>query len=484
MTFTGIESLTLPLAVLALLLMVFLADLLVPAPSDGRQSDAQRGLGALTCVGLVGVILLSWWMPQGGLAFGGAYVQDAFATYLQRVLLAAAALGALGSIDHVDRNFPSRQGEYYLMLLFSLLGMVVLAGARELVLIIVAFELMGIPLYVLAAMQKRAAGGVEGSLKLYLTGAVSSAVTLYGMSFIYGVTGTTNLTAIAARLSLGDDQGPLLVLGLLLSLAGMGFKIGVVPFHMWVPDTYQGSPTPFVAFLSVAPKAAGFGVLVRLFVEGLGAMRDTWWPIVLVLCVATMVVGNLFALSQRNVKRLLAWSGVAHIGLMLLAFGIATVQGIGVLIFYLTAYVFTNMGAFFIVDVVGQDGSDDLDAWQGLARRSPALGGAMLIFLLSLGGIPFVAGFWAKFLLFWAAWQAGMGLLVLLGALLAVLALFYYLKVARSMFIEGTDGPAPRVALPTALAITIALLGVIGIGVYPQPFVDAALAAAAGLLGG
>jgi NADH-quinone oxidoreductase subunit N len=197
-----------------------------------------------------------------------------------------------------------------------------------------------------------------------------------------------------------------------------------------------------------------------------------------------MVVGNVFAIGQDNVKRLLAWSGIAHIGLLLLAFGIATAEGLGILLFYLAAYVFTNMGAFFVAQVVGRDGSDELSAWQGLARRSPALGGAMLVFLLSLGGIPFAAGFWAKLLLFWAAWQAGMGALVLLGAVLAVLSLFYYLRVARSMFIDGQAGPAPQVGLPTAAAILLALLGVVGLGVWPRPFVDAALAAASGLLGG
>jgi NADH-quinone oxidoreductase subunit N len=224
--------------------------------------------------------------------------------------------------------------------------------------------------------------------------------------------------------------------------------------------------------------------MVRLFIEGFGPLRDLWWPVLLVLSVASMLLGSLMAIGQDNAKRLLAWSGITHIGLLLLAFGLASDQGLGLLLFYLAAYVPTNMGAFFVAQVVGRDGDDTLPAWQGLARRSPALGGAMLVFLLSLGGIPFAAGFWAKVLLFWAAWQAGMGAVVLLGAGLAVLALFFYLRVARAMFIEGQGGQAPPVGLPTAAAILLCLLGVLGLGVWPRPFVDAAIAAAGALLGG
>jgi NADH-quinone oxidoreductase subunit N len=455
-----------------------------PGPAVEPSGGERRGLGALVVAGLLGALAASWWLPVEVAAVGGAYVQDGFALYVQRIVLVAGLLGALGSIDHVDRCFPGRQGEYYLMLLSSLVGMTVLAGARELILLVVAFELMGIPLYVLAAMQKRQAAGIEGALKLYLTGAASSVVMLYGLSFVYGVTGTTSLPIIAQGLQAGAFQDPLLVLGLLLSLAGMGFKVGAVPFHMWVPDTYQGAPTPFVAFLSVAPKAAGFAAMIRLFIEGLGAMRDAWWPPVLVIGLATMLVGNVFAINQDNVKRLLAWSGIAHIGLLLIGFGLATVESLGILLFYLAAYVFTNMGAFLVAEVVGREGDDSLVAWRGLARRHPGLGLAMLLFLLSLGGIPFVAGFWAKILLFWSFWQAGMGIVVLLGAVLAVLALFYYLRVGRSMFIDRSEAPAPKVGLSMSIAIGLCLAGVLGMGVYPRPFIELAMAAAAGLLGG
>ncbi len=480
----GLEALALPLLLVALAVAVLAADLVVPWRAIEPSGGERRGLGALVAAGLLGALAATWWLPADVVAVGGAYIQDGFSLYMQRIVLAAGVLATLGSIDHVDTRFPGRQGEYYLMLLSSLVGMTVLAGARELILLVVAFELMGIPLYVLAAMQKRQAAGVEGALKLYLTGAASSVVMLYGLSFIFGITGTTSLTIIAQGLQAGAFQDPLLVLGLLLTLAGMGFKVGAVPFHMWVPDTYQGAPTPFVAFLSVAPKAAGFAAMIRLFVEGMGGMRDAWWPPVLVIGLATMLVGNVFAINQDNVKRLLAWSGIAHIGLLLIGFGLATVESLGILLFYLAAYVFTNMGAFLVAEVVGRDGDDSLVAWRGLARRHPGLGLAMLLFLLSLGGIPFAAGFWAKILLFWSFWQAGMGFIVLLGAVLAVLALFYYLRVGRSMFIDRSEAPAPKVGLPMSIAIGLCLAGVLGMGVYPRPFIELAMAAAAGLLGG
>lgn len=465
-----IAPLTIPIAVTVVTLLVLLADLAV-------KDDGGRGTGALSTIGLVAVLGLTVIAPEGAAA-RGAFVQDAFALYMQRIVLVAGIIGCLGSIDHVDTHFPRRQGEYFLMILFSLIGMTVLAGARELVTLIVAFELMGIPLYVLAAMAKKSSHGIEGAWKLYLVGAVSSAVTLYGLSFIVGATGTTSLSTLATQVT---TASPMLVLGMMLVLGGIGFKLGAVPFHMWVPDTYQSSPTPFVAFLSTAPKAAGFAVMIRVFIDAFGQFRNIWWPALLVVCVATMLVGNLFALPQRNAKRLLAYSGIAHIGLLILAVGIGTTEGVGVVLFYLLAYVFTNMGAFLVADVVGRSGSDDLDAWAGLAQRAPALGLAMLIFLLSLGGIPFVAGFWAKIFLFIAAWKAGMAAVVVLGAVLAVVALFYYLKIGRSMYIAqpAPDAAPVQVGRPTAFAIAIALAGVLGMGIMPGPFIETARAAAA-----
>ena len=459
-----LAPLMIPLALLAVTLLVFLADMAV-------SGDNRRGLGALTTMGLLGVLGLTFIAPSGAL-FDGAYSQDAFTLFVQRVVIVAGVIGALGSIDHADRIFPRRQGEYYLMLLFSLVGMTVLPGARELVTVVVAFELMGIPLYVMAAMHKKSQEGIEAAWKLYLTGAVSSAIVLFGLSYVVGSTSTTMLSDLAHAV-----PNSLTVLGLMLVIGGMGFKIGAVPFHMWVPDTYQGAPTPFVAFLSVAPKAAGLAVMARVLVEGFGHMRFVWWPALLLICVVTMVLGNLFAIPQRSVRRLLGYSGIAHMGLLLLAFGISTVDGTAALLFYLMAYVFMNMGAFMVAEVVE---GDEMSDWGGLSGRSPALAFAMLMFLLSLGGIPFVAGFWAKIFLFMAAWKAGMTGLVILGAMLSVVALYYYMQVGRSIYIE--DAPKDRtditIGRATAWAIGLCVAGIIVMGVMPDTFLSPAQEAA------
>lgn len=466
----SLAPLLIPLGVTIVALLVLLADMAV-------QGDDRRGLGVLTTIGLVAVLAASGLAPEGT-TMNGAYVQDAFTLFIQRTLLAAGIIGALGSIDHADRMFARRQGEYFLMMLFSMVGMLTIAGARELVTLIVAFELMGIPLYVMAAMHKKDKAGVEGSWKLYLTGAVSSAITLYGLSFIVGSTGTSMIAELA-----NAQPAPLTMLGLMLVLGGMGFKIGAVPFHMWVPDTYQGTPTPFVAFLSVAPKAAGMAAIARLFMEGFQHLRLQWWPAMLVVCIATMLLGNILAIAQTNVKRLLGYSGIAHIGLLLLAFGIGTVDGTAALLFYLAAYVPANMGAFLVAEVVGQSGSDDLDAWAGLSQRAPAIAFAMLLFLLSLGGIPFVAGFWAKVFLFMAAWKAGMASLVILGAMLSVVALFYYMTVGRSIYITAATDDSPIVVgRSTAWAIGLCVAGILLMGVFPTPFLEGAQAAAKVLL--
>jgi NADH-quinone oxidoreductase subunit N len=368
------------------------------------------------------------------------------------------------------------------LVLTSLLGMLLLASARELVLLFVAFELMSIPLYVLAAFAKGEELAVEAGLKFFLVGSLSTAVLAYGLSFLYGTTGTTMLPEIVRALALAPAESwdPLLVLGFVLVLTGLGFKIAAFPFHMWVPDTYEAAATPFVAWLSVAPKAAGFAVIFRVFVEGAGDRALVWMPLAAGLGAVTMLAGNLMALPQTNVKRLLAYSGIAHIGYMLLGVAAMSPFGVAVVLFYLVAYVFSNIGAFLVVEAVGQaEGSVGLAAFRGLAQRSPLLALAMLLFLLSLGGIPFVVGFWAKLYVFWAAAKAGLYLLVLLGAVLTVVALFYYLMIAKQMYIDAPATTAP-VAVPAALrlVILVSALAVVLLGLFPGPLVDTALRAA------
>jgi NADH-quinone oxidoreductase subunit N len=356
--------------------------------------------------------------------------------------------------------------------------MLVLASARDIILLFLAFELMSIPLYLLTGFLKRDAEAVEASLKFFLVGSVSSAVMAYGLSFVYGATATTSLAKIAQA-----PAHPLLTLGLLAALVGFGFKIAAFPFHMWVPDAYEAASTPFVAWLSVTPKAAGFVALFRVYFEGAGEHAAAWIPVAAGLATLTMVAGNLMALPQQNAKRLLAYSGIAQIGYMLVGVAAASASGTAMVLFYLVAYVFGNMGAFLVVEAIARsEGSTQTVAFRGLAQRSPLLALAMLLFLLSLGGIPFVAGFWAKLYVLWAAAERGLYWLVLLGALLTVVALFYYLLIAKRMYIEAPLSSARvRVAPSLALAVLLCVAGVVILGVYPKGVVLAAMRVAAPL---
>jgi NADH-quinone oxidoreductase subunit N len=454
--------LALEIALCALAFVVFAAGIL-------QQGTGGRSTGWITLLGLCAVFGLTFAAQEGRELFGGAFVQDGLAVFAKRLFIGSAALSVLGSLTLTKGPFGRRTSEYHFALLVSLVGMCALASARDLILLFVAFELMSIPLYLLTGFRKQEARAPEAALKFFLVGTVSAAVIVYGMSFIYGATGSTALAAIPDAMAIGD---PLVLLGMTLLLAGLGFKIAAFPFHMWAPDSYEAASTPFVAWLSVAPKAAGFVAIIRVYLEGAGGAAQVWLPLVAALAGATIVTGNLMAIPQSNIKRLLAYSGVAHVGYMLLGLAALSVNGVAMVLFYLVAYVFGNMGAFFVVETVSQsEGSDDLDAYRGLAQRSPLLALAMLLCLLSLGGIPFVAGFWAKLYVFWAAAEQGLYPLVFLGAVLTVVALYYYLIVARKMYIDPPESEAP-VSVPGALGVAIAVcvLGVVGIGVYPGPW--------------
>jgi NADH-quinone oxidoreductase subunit N len=456
-----------------LLLVVFAATLI------GRGDD-RRGLGWLSAAGVLVLFAASFLLAPSGPALGGMFALDGLAIFAKRLFLTATFIGILGGLSSTERSFVQRTGEYHLLMLTSLLGMCVLASSRDLILLFLAFELMSIPLYVLAGFVKRDAGAVEAGLKFFLVGSVSSAVMVYGLSFVYGAAGTTSLAGIGKTFAIGS---PLLTLGLLVALAGFAFKIAAFPFHMWVPDTYEAAGTPFVAWLSVAPKAAGFVGLFRLYYEGAGERAVAWMPIAAALATITMLAGNLMALPQQNTKRLLAYSGVAQIGYMLVGFAAASASGTAMVLFYLVVYVFGNMGAFLVVEAVARaEGSENTTAFRGLAQRSPLLALAMLLFLLSLGGIPFVAGFWAKLYVFWAAASAGLYWLVLVGAILTVVALFYYLLIAKRMYIEPPERPGRIPVAPTlALSLVLCVLGVVVLGLYPKPLVMAALRVAAPL---
>lgn len=468
--------LPLELAVLALAALVLLLDALLDVPG--------RALGWLTALGLLGVLAASFVLDVSGAAPHGAYASGPWVLFFKRTFLCAGALSVLGSIEWLHAKTPRRQAEYYLLLLLSLTGMMLLPGARDWVLLVITFELMGVPLYVLAAWHKTDDAenlGAEAGLKLFITGAASSGFTLFGLALVTGLSGSTSIAAQPA-----GPLAPLATLGMMMVLAGFAFKVGAVPFHFWVPDTYQGAPTPFVAFLSVAPKVGGIGALAVVLLSGWERQADVWVPAVIFLSAASMVVGNLMALPQSDVRRLLGFSGISQIGYVLVALAAHTERSIGMALFFLATYVFTNLGVFLVVHAAAENAEGHaIGQLAGLSRRSPWLGAALLVFLLSLAGIPFVVGFWAKLFVFMAAYQAGLFWLVLAGVALAVVGLFYYLQVARSTFMAEGNSDAP-IAAPFALKASIAacLAAVIGFGLYPQPLLGAAMEAAKSFLSG
>ena len=454
----------LEILVLTLAFLIFILDLVFTK----RKTNL---IPWIVSVGLLLIFISSFiYQPQGSF-FSGAAVSDSLALFFKKLFLVAGFISSLGIFSYAPEGFLKRQMEYFFLLLISLSGMMLVSCAKELIFLFVSFEIMSFPLYILAGFLKKEAFSVEAALKFFLLGAVSSALILYGFSFIYGMTGSTYLEKI--NLAAGNLSG-LFYLGISLVLAGFCFKIAAVPFHMWVPDTYQGAPTPFVAFLSVAPKAAGFVALLRLFWEGFLPAQNFWQPQMILLSALSMIVGNLLALPQKNLKRLLAYSGIAHIGYALLGLLVVTHYGISMLLFYLVIYLFANMGAFLIVELVYRtQKSDELEAYAGLSQRSPIVALCLLLFLLSLGGIPFLAGFWAKLYIFLAAAQQKLLGLVFLGAVLSVVALFYYLKIARVMYIQAPL-TAERLVNNKAILISIILtvIPLLIFGLYPKPLVE------------
>jgi NADH-quinone oxidoreductase subunit N len=468
------NAIGLELGLLALAVLVLAWDLII----GQRAGRSRQGHYIIGTAGLALLLAWSFRLPTD-VAFTAALIQDGFALYIKQVLLAAGILATLAACPYANRRgWSQRSGEFLVLLFFAMIGGMALVSAQEFLTLFVAFELLSLPLYSLAAIEKNRPEAPEGAMKLFLFGSVSSAMLLLGLGLLFAASGTTFWHQMPETL----PHASLMGLGLLLLLTGFGFKIAMFPFYMWVPDTYQAAPTPIVAFLSVAPKAAGVATLMRLYFElfAKGEANITAW--VGVLAALTMIAGNLLALPQQNLKRLLAYSGVAQIGYVLLAFAADSRFGAGMALFFFVAYLFSNMGAFLSVAALEAAGQEPtLAGARNLIRRSPVLAASFLVFLLSLGGIPFALGFWGKLQVFLAAGRAELWWLVFLGAMLAVVALYYYLNIARWMFIVEEEGPAFSVPAAILVAILICAVVVLGGGLVPNLFVAPALEAVSGL---
>jgi NADH-quinone oxidoreductase subunit N len=443
-------------------LLVLIADVLLPRGGKVLAWVTLAALGA-TAVALVPFAHTHVEVAHGLLAV------DQFALFFKVVFLGAAAFTVLMSVRYLEIEGAS-PGEYYFLILCATLGMMIMAGGIDLITIFIGLETMAVSFYILAGFIKPSQRSNEAAVKYFLLGAFSLGVLLYGMSLMYGLSGTTNLRVMATAF-VGQERDPRLVLAVILVVAGVGFKIAAVPFHMWAPDVYEGAPTPVTAFLSVGSKAASFAMLLRIFLEGLPSMNADWRLMFEALAIVTMTVGNVAALTQTNLKRMLAYSSIAHAGYVLIGVVAGTPRGVSAMLIYLLIYAFMQLGAFAVIvmmrrqDVVG----DELKDFSGLYVRHPLAAFAMLLFMLSLGGIPPTAGFMGKLWLFGAAIDAGYVWLAVIGVLNSAISLYYYVRIVVFMYVKPPVAGSPVTTSPTlGFALAVAVIAILALGVYPR----------------
>lgn len=417
-------------------------------------------------------------------AIGSAVRVDTVAIFAVVVITVGVIVTVLLTQDYLRRE-RLEGAEAYVLLMLSASGGIIMAMANDLLVLFLGLEILSIATYVLAGIHIRRLSSGEAAIKYFVLGAFSSAFLIYGVALVYGATGSTNLSDIHgffAETVLTNDVG--FIAGIALILVGLGFKVSAAPFHAWAPDVYEGSPSPVVAYMASAVKAAGFIALIRVFVLGFDMMADDWKPLVYILTILTMIVGSFLAVTQTNIKRMLAYSSINHAGFMLMGIQAGSIRGTAAVLFYLAAYTFMVAGSFGIATVVGRtgDAAHDIDDYRGLARSSPFLAFAFLVFLLGQAGVPFTAGFVAKFNMIGAAVDARSFWLGLIGMLTAVVSAYVYLRIVLAMYgaADDTEAPKPRLVVPTGarIAIGISMLGTLAFGVYPQPLLSAAKTAA------
>jgi NADH-quinone oxidoreductase subunit N len=478
--------LALPITLLTLFALgILLIDLMIP-PETKWANAVTALIGVVFAI--AGVVKIQIWLSSSPSTAGGSagmmktMLMDHFSIYFFYLFLAATFISILMSMRYMKTEHENH-GEYYALMLLSVVGMMCMASGMDIVLIFIGLELMAISTYVLVGFLRRDRRSNEAALKYLLLGAFSSGIFAYGLSLLYGLTGSTNLIEINRRLSsllARDPHNPIAIVALLTTMTGLLFKVAAIPFHQWAPDAYEGAPTCITGFMSVAVKAAGWAMLLRVLLWGLFPMRSTWVPVLVFVSIATMTGANFAALTQTNTKRLLAYSSIAHVGYMLLGLIAGTLtelkmDGFKGILVYLLVYTFMNLGAFGVItslrhrNVIG----DELDDLNGLYSRAPVEAVLMLIFLLSLAGIPPLAGFWGKYFIFLSLIETGHYALASLGVLYSVFGLYYYLKMANAMFMGQ---PEERGMLPVSWTMRAALamtaFATLFIGVMPDRFIQ------------
>ncbi|MHB1421225.1 MAG: NADH-quinone oxidoreductase subunit N [Bacillota bacterium] len=437
-------------------------------------ANARKALGVVSLLGVIAALISTLvLMGNHGELFGGLFLVDPLALFFKVIFLIAASLILLISFSYLGR-LPGRRGEFYWLALTALLGMMVTAASRELITIYVGVELISLSFYALVGFHQEKRSATEAALKYFILGSFAIGLWLYGATLIYGITGSTDLIRIAH--ALGNQQGLLMYIGIFLLIAGFAFKMGLAPFHMWVPDAYQGAPTPITAFLAVGSKAAAFAVFMRVMGTAFGSYYASWSVILGIMAIITMTWGNVAALRQTNIKRLMAYSGIAHAGYTLIGIVALGNAGSQAVMFYLFGYMFATVGVFAAVVAFSNfTGSDTINDYAGLRWRNPFLAFGLAICLLSLAGIPPLAGFFGKFYLFWGAIQKGgwMLTLVIIAGINSAISLFYYVNIIRVMyFIKPTEETSLTSPFLIKLTLVVAMAGVILAMFYFQPIIS------------
>lgn len=441
------------------------------------KSEEKAYLGYLSLAGLVGALFtIPWGQKIGG--FGDMVLQDNFSSFFTVIFILCAAMTILIS-DGYFKKEGCNHGELYPLILFATVGMMFMAKATDLMTVFLGLEVLSVALYVLAGFNRDSIKSNEAGLKYFLLGCFSTGFLLYGMALTYGATGTTKIAKIALAAQNGAISGNLMFLvGMLLMATGFSFKIAAAPFHMWTPDVYEGAPTPITAFMSAGPKAAGFAAFLRVFIVALPTLTVQWSDLLWILAVLTMTTGNIIALSQDNIKRMLAYSSIAHAGYALVGFTAHNASGVSGILFYLLSYTFMNIGAFAIITIIGKKGeqNNNVQDYAGFGTRHPVLAMCLAIFLFSLAGIPPTAGFIGKFYLFAGAVQEGYVWLAIIGVLNSAASVYYYLRVMVYMYMKTPEEDFSWVKLTPAvmLCIVIAVAGVLIPGIIPNSVLNIA----------
>jgi NADH-quinone oxidoreductase subunit N len=448
-------------------LLVLLVDVFSP------KQESKKYLGYVSLVGIVLSFVFTF--PQIGTTksgYAGMFVSDGYALFFKIVFLIISFLTILVSIDYASRE-KIGSGEYYALILFATLGMMLMAAGSHLITIFLGLETMSISIYILAGMMREDRRSVESAFKYFLLGAFATGFLLYGIALIYGATGSFLLKDVASQISSQKDllRSPMLLMSLVFLTIGFGFKIASVPFHMWTPDVYEGAPTSITAFMATGVKAASFAALMRVFFTSLQVFLPDWTAIMWLLALATMTVGNIVAISQTNIKRMLAYSSIAHAGYLLVAFVAGNEMGISGILFYLMAYAFMNLGAFTCVILLGKKEEENtlISDYAGIGFKYPLLAASMTIFLLSMAGIPPLGGFMAKFYVFSAAVKSEFYWLAILGVLNSAVSVYYYLRITVLMYFRESEREITGLEFSPAsvLALVCSVVGTLYMGIFP-----------------